>query len=666
MWRTVLWIALAILVALLIAFLLTPHAPKTGAGAGGRAGRGGAGACAAGAAGATRRPPTVVGVATAALGDIPIEVTALGSVTSQANVTVQSQIAGTLTNVYFQEGQTVRQGQILAQIDDRPYLVQLQSAQGQLMRDQAALDEARLTLGRDRTLLAQDSIARQTVDDQAATVRQDEGVVKSDQASVASARLNIAYSQIKAPVPGRIGLRQIDPGNYVTANEPNGLVTINELDPITVIFTLPEDAIPQVATRMAAEHGLPVTAFDRTGQTVLAHGELYTLDNQIDSTTGTVKARARFANPDGTMFPNQFVNVTVLVDTVKNAVVIPAVAIRHGPQGDFVYVIQDDSTVKVTPVKVGPALGEQASVASGLNVGDQVVTDGGDRLSDGARVIQPKDAARMAAMAAAAAKKKPTGILGWIEGLFGHPAASGPSGYAGAGDQSSSSASSGQGGAARRAAMLAARDLTPDQQAKAKAIFADARTKAMAAGDDPDARRQIMQDANTQLEAILTPAQKAKFEAARAQARPAGAQSGAPAAASSGAPPAAPQSAAPAAAASSAPHGRHAQTAAASGAPPAGQPAGRPSGGPPGGGPGGPGGRGKMMDALGLDPAQKAQADAIFAAARAQAQGSTDPDARRAAMRGAMAKLDAILRPDQKAKLAALRAQFGAGRSGGQ
>ncbi|HEY3948795.1 MdtA/MuxA family multidrug efflux RND transporter periplasmic adaptor subunit, partial [Phenylobacterium sp.] len=523
-WRTVLWIALAIAVAGVIAYLLTPHGQPAGGpagaagarGAAGRAGgRGGAGR-AGGAGGATRRPPTVVGVATAALGDIPIQVTALGTVTPQANVTVQSQISGTLTNVYFQEGQSVRKGQLLALVDVRPYQVALMQAQGQLQRDQAALDEARLDLVRYRTLLSQDSIARQQVDIQAATVKQDEGVVKTDQAQVASARLNIAYCHIVAPVPGRVGLRQVDPGNFISSNLANGVVVINEVDPITVIFTLPEDSIPQVALRMASQHGLPATAFDRTGTTTLAQGQLYTLDNEIDTTTGTVKARARFSNPSGTLFPNQFVNVTVLVDTLKNAVTVPAVAIRHGPQGDFVYVIQDDSTVKVTPVKVGPAQGETASIASGLAVGDQVVTDGGDRLSDGSRVVLPQDAARMAA--AFNKKPKATGILGWIEGLFGHKDQTAANAYSGQGSQSSGAGR----GAGRMQALLATLNLTADQQAKVKAIFADARTKAAAAGDDPDARRTIMQTANSQVEALLTPDQKARFEAARAQARAAG------------------------------------------------------------------------------------------------------------------------------------------------
>ena len=650
-WRTAFWIVGVLIVAGIIAFLLTPHGQPAG-GPGGGAGRGGgrgAGGAAAGAAGgANRRPPTVVGVATAALGDIPIQVTALGTVTPQANVTVQSQISGTLTGVFFQEGQTVRKGQLLAEVDVRPYEVALMQAQGQLMRDQAVLDGARVDLARFKTLAAEDSIARQQLDDQAATVRQDEGTVKTDQALVASARLNIAYCHIVAPAPGRVGLRQVDPGNYITPSEPNGLVVVNEVDPITVIFALPEDNIPQIALRMASEHGgLPATAYDRTGATVLAQGELYTLDNQINTSTGTVNGRARFSNPSGTLFPNQFVNVTVLVDTLKNTVTIPAVAIRHGPQGDFVYVIQDDSTVKVTPVKVGPALGETSSIASGLAVGDQVVTDGGDRLSDGSRVILPQDAARMAAMMNR--KPKATGILGWIEGLFGQKAQTAAGGFGA--DSSQRGQSGGRGGfAARRQAMMAQLGLTPDQQTKATAIFAAAQTKSQAAGDDFDARRAVMKDATTQFEAILTPAQKAKYEALIAQARSA---SGFGGAGQSGSPPApAAQSAAPAASSapiSSAPHARRSQAQAASGQPPAGQ---APSAGGPGGG------RGHFLDALGLDAAQQAQAKAIFAQARAN---PGDPDARRAAM----AKLQAILTPAQRAKFAAMRPSHGGEGSGG-
>ena len=623
-WRTLLWIVGVVLVAILVAYLLTPH----GGAAGGGHGRG---AAAGGAPG--RRPPTVVGVATASLGDIPIQITALGSVTPQANVTVRTHLSGTLMRVYFKEGQTVRAGQLLAQVDPRPYQVALEQAEGQLLRDEAALDEAKIDLARYKALAAQDSIARQQLDLQAATVKQDEGAVKSDHGVVDADKLNLAYCRITAPVSGRVGLRQVDPGNIVQIGDTNGVVVINQVDPITVEFDVPEDDIPRLNARMTVTHTLPATALDRTGANKLAEGQLFTLDNQINTSTGTVKARATFANPAGALFPNQFVNVTVLVDTLKNVVTVPAVAIRHGPQGDFVYVVQLDSTVKMTPVKVGPAQGETASIASGVAVGDRVVTDGGDRLNDGSSVILPEDAAKMAA--AYAHKPKPAGLFGWIAGLFGHkPAAEvaatggGDSGAAPGGG----GAGGGHGGSGRMMAMLNSLDLSPDQQAKVKQIFSDARAKAQTL-DDPDARRAAMHDAFTQVEAILTPEQKAKLAQLRA-AQAAGGGSGAPAAERPAGGAAAASSAAPAAA----PQGAPAQ--------------------------GGGGRMAMMLDQLGLDPGQRAKADALMAAARAKAEASDDPDARHAAMREAMTQLEPILRPDQKAKLDALRAAHGGGSGG--
>ncbi len=638
--RTLLWIVGVIALAGLLAVLLTPHG-----GAGGRrAGAAGGGMGAGGGSG--RRPPTVVGVAAAALGDIPIQIAALGAVTPQASVTVHTRIAGTLMGVYFSEGQTVREGQRLALVDPRPYQVALEQAEGQLLRDEAALDEARLDLTRYKTLAAQDSIARQQVDVQAATVKQDEGVVKSDHAAVDSAKLNLVYCHITAPVGGRVGLRQVDPGNFVQTSDANGVVVINQIDPITVVFTVPEDDIPRINARMTASRTLPVTAFDRTGATSLGQGELVTLDNQIDPTTGTVKARARFANPAGALFPSQFVNVTVLVDTLRNAVTVPAVAVRHGPQGDFVYVVQLDSTVKVTPVKVGPAQGETTSIASGLAVGDQVVTDGGDRLSDGSTVVLPQDAAAMAARLGR--RPKPTGILGWIEGLFGKTpsqapaAAGGPSAPAPGSSGAGGARGGGRGQGGRMIAMIAQLDLTADQKAKAQQIFAAARASA-AASDDPDARRVAMQNAMTRLEAILTPAQKAKL--AQLRARPA----------AGGGPIPPPSSAAAESSASGAPAAPRMAPSAAGGPPSAG-------GSAPGGG---QGGRLAMLtDQLGLDADQQAKAAAIFAAARQKAEASDDPDARRAAMHEAMSQLGAILRPDQQAKLEALRAARGGGSGG--
>ena len=345
----------------------------------------------AGTAGSARggRATTTVGVAKAVLGSIPIQLDELGTVTPRATVTVTSRISGTLDKVTFREGQMVRAGQMIAEVDPRPYVIALQQAEGQLLQAQAALDNARLLLSRDRTLLAQDSIARQDVDTQAATVKQDEGVVKTDQAVVANARLNLVYCRITAPVSGRIGLRQIDVGNYVTGGSSTGVAVITEIDPIDVVFTVPEDELPAITARMRAGAVLSVTAMDRTAGQTLAVGRLSTLDNQIDVSTGTVKAKAAFANPSGALFPNQFVNVRILVDTLANAVVVPASAVRHGPQGDFVWILETDKTAHMQTVKVGPSQGELASIQTGVKVGDTVITEGGDRLREGAPVVLP-------------------------------------------------------------------------------------------------------------------------------------------------------------------------------------------------------------------------------------------------------------------------------------
>jgi multidrug efflux system membrane fusion protein len=669
-WRTLLWILLAIGAALLLAFLVTPHGDKTAAGgaAGAGAGRhGGGGGGRGGGAGGGRRPPTVVGVATAAIGDIPVQLMALGTVTPEANVIVHTHIAGTLTKVDFQEGQLVHEGQLLAEVDNRPYLIALQQAQGQLLRDQALLADAKLDLTRFKTLLAQDSIASQQVDTQAALVKQDEGTVKTDQAAVASARLNIEYCRIIAPVSGRVGLRQVDAGNYVNIGDTNGVAIITKLDPIDVEFSLPEDNVPQVSARLAAGAVLPATALDRTGATTLAQGTLSTLDNQIDTTTGTIKAKARFANPSGVLYPNQFVNVQLLVDTVKNVVVVPTQAVRHGSNGDYVFTIDIDQAAKMVMVKTGAALGERTAILSGVSAGDQVITDGGDRLTDGAQVILPGQTPP----SYGAKKAKPSGLFGWIGGLFGHkPATGAPSSAAAGGDSSAASSAGGgsgggggggggHGGAGRMAALVATLNLTPDQKPKAAAIFADMRAKMMAAGDDSDARRAAMHDSMAKFNAILTPDQQAKFKAARANMR--GGGGGGNGGASSGA---APQSAAavdstpstatpptPTAPATAAPHGGSGSEM-------------------HGGGQGGGGGGDRLARLtafLGLDATQQTKAAAIFAEAREKAAGASDPDARHAAMAGAMAKLEGILRPDQKAKLDAMRAQRAAeGGGGGQ
>ena len=380
-WRTLAGIGLVVILAIGVAMLLARCAASGAQPAGGFGGR-------------AARANITVGIANATLGDVPITVSGLGAVTPEATVSVTSRVTGQLNQIRFTEGQMVRRGQLLAVIDPAPFQAALNQAQGQLARDEAILADARLNLERYDVLLAQNSIAKQTRDTQAATVKQNEGVVASDEAAVASARINLAWTQITSPVAGRIGIRQIDPGNQVQANSTTPIAIVTQIDPIDAIFAVPESAIAQIVRRPNFGAGLPVTAYDREGGEALAQGALATLDNVIDTTTGTVKGKARFANPAAALFPNQFVNVTVLVDTLKQQVIVPTTAIRHGPQGDFVYVLQPDRTVKVAPVKIGPGSGETTSIAQGVSAGEVVITDGGDRLRDGATVNLPNQRAR--------------------------------------------------------------------------------------------------------------------------------------------------------------------------------------------------------------------------------------------------------------------------------
>ena len=328
---------------------------------------------------------TTVGTARVQRGSVPIDLSALGTVTAAATVNLTARVSGLLDAVLFTEGQMVRKGQTLAVIDPRPYQVAVQQAQGQLRRDQALLQTAKLDLARYETLRGQDSISGQTYDTQAALVRQNEATVSADQASVANAKLNLSFTGLTSPITGRVGLRQIDAGNQIAANQATALATIAQISPITVVFSLPQSAIASVIKSHGGA-GLPVTLFDRGGGTVIAQGALATLDNQIDTTTGTVRAKARFANADGALFPNQFVNVVLRVDTLRDQVVVPTTAIRHGPQGDFAWVLQADRTVKSRPVTVGPGTAETVSINSGLSADETVITDGGDRLRDGGKV----------------------------------------------------------------------------------------------------------------------------------------------------------------------------------------------------------------------------------------------------------------------------------------
>jgi multidrug efflux system membrane fusion protein len=337
------------------------------------------------------RPTITVGIARATTGDVPITVAALGTVTPEATVSVISRVTGQLQQVRFGEGQMVRRGDVLAVVDPAPFQAALNQALGALARDEALLADARLDLKRYDTLVAQNSIATQTRDTQAALVKQDEGLVASDKGAVDTARLNLQWTRILSPVAGRVGLRQVDAGNQITANGATPIAVVTQIDPIDVIFAVPEDAIPQIVRHPNFGAGLPVTAYDRTGGAAIGAGRLATIDNVVDTTTGTVKGKARFANPTAALFPNQFVNISVLVDTLKRQIVVPTTSIRHGPDGDFVWVLQADrKTVKSQPVKVGPGTGETTSIASGLVAGQTVITDGGDRLRDGASVTLPR------------------------------------------------------------------------------------------------------------------------------------------------------------------------------------------------------------------------------------------------------------------------------------
>ena len=331
--------------------------------------------------------PQAVRTAPVVTGDLPLLLSGLGTVTPLATVTVRTQINGQLQSVGFTEGQIVKQGDFLAQIDPRPYQVALEQAKGTLAHDQGLLAQAKANLARYQQLNRQDSIARQQVDDQAFLVQQYTGTVAADQGVVDSALLNLTYCHITAPVTGRIGLRQVDPGNYVQTSDTNGLAVLTQLQPISVIFTLPEDDVPQVMKRSRAGAKLPVEAFDRSDTTQIATGTLATVDNQIDTTTGTVKLRANFDNADNELFPSQFVNAKLLVDTLHDATIVPTAAVQRGAPGTYVYVVNADDTVSVRKIEVGPAEGDRTAVLSGLKPGEQVVIDGADRLRDKAKVV---------------------------------------------------------------------------------------------------------------------------------------------------------------------------------------------------------------------------------------------------------------------------------------
>ena len=333
-------------------------------------------------------PPAPIPVTVAAVrkADFPVYLNGLGVVEPYNTVTVSSRVDGEITKIDFRQGQIVKEGDILAQIDPRPYQVALEQAQAQLAKDQASLKDAELDLKRYNTLVAQNSIATQTRDTQIATVGQDRAQIMLDQAQIDAQKLNLTYAHIISPVTGRVGLRQVDPGNYVQTSDANGIVIVTQLQPISVIFTLPEDNLPEVLKQWHAGATLPTTAYDRTGSIQLAVGKLDTIDNQIDTTTGTVKLRAIFDNSDESLFPNQFVNIKLLVNTLHDSVLVPTSAVQRGAPGTFVYLVKPNDTVAVQKVKLGPGDGQHVAILSGLQAGDQVVDDGADRLKDGAKV----------------------------------------------------------------------------------------------------------------------------------------------------------------------------------------------------------------------------------------------------------------------------------------
>jgi len=364
-----------------------------------------------GAAGGPRgAPATTVGVATAESSSIPVILQALGTVTPQASVKVRPQVSGVMEKVLFKEGQIVRAGDLLATIDARPFELALMQASGQRQRDEAQLASARVTLQRFKTLLEQDSIARQEVDTQAALVKQLEGTVVIDKANEGVARLNLGYARVVAPISGRVGLRTVDVGNVVSSSDANGIALITQISPMDVVFAVPQDQAGELQQSAARGKVMKVTALDRTRSSTLDTGVFASLDNQVDIQTGTVKAKARFANSELALFPSQFVNVQLQLRTIENAVTVPVTALRRGNDGDYVYVLNAaERTVSLRPVKRGQAMEDKIQVASGLKAGEQVITEGADRLKDGASVVLPGDAPKGMNGAVAGGKRQRPG-----------------------------------------------------------------------------------------------------------------------------------------------------------------------------------------------------------------------------------------------------------------
>ncbi len=332
------------------------------------------------------RPPIPVSAVRAQRGDLNLYLSAIGTVTPFNTTTVKSRVDGAIVKILFKEGQPVKEGDLLIEIDPRPYQVQLTQAQGQMAKDEAAFKDATLTFERGQTLFREGVLSRQQLDDERSVMNQARGAVQTDRGAVESAKLNLTYSKITAPINGRIGLRIVDLGNIVHATDTTGLAVITQLQPIAVVFAIPEDNISKVAARMQGGHTLTVEAWDREFKKKLSTGKLLTFDNQIDPTTGTVRLKAEFDNTDYSLFPSQFVNARLLIDTVRDTVLIPTAAVQKSPQGNFVYVVKPDGTVIQREVTVGASEGDLSSIANGLTQGETIVTDGVDKLQPGAKV----------------------------------------------------------------------------------------------------------------------------------------------------------------------------------------------------------------------------------------------------------------------------------------
>lgn len=371
--RTWIWFLVVALIILLLAILIYHFVS--------------AGKAASAAANKAPQRATPVTGAKASPGNIGVYDVGLGGVTPVYTVTVHSRVDGQLMNVYYKEGQRVTKGAPLVELDPRPYQVQLTQAEGQLIKDQASLDNARVDLNRYLTLLPKNAVPEQTVATQKATVAQDEGAVKTDQGNIDSAKLNLVYCHITSPITGKVGLRLVDPGNIVHAADTNGLMVITQMEPITVIFTISEDQLPAVLQKFHAGKKLQVDAYDRENKTKISTGYLMTIDNQIDPTTGTVKLRALFDNKDDSLYPNQFVNAHLLVEEKQNVLLVPNVAIQRNGNATFVYLVKPDQTVTMRAVKVGTTQGLEAEIDSGLQAGDIVVTSGVDKLQEGSKVV---------------------------------------------------------------------------------------------------------------------------------------------------------------------------------------------------------------------------------------------------------------------------------------